>query len=109
MTDFTPELASPDKHISSKDMECLKEAFTLFDRDRDGEINTDELGKVRSFMLKEIQMYLCVMVCAVCVCACMHVFVWDGWIQCLVTYWPLELLYPRMEIKKIICVLKFFK
>merc|ERR1712106_113724 len=28
------------------DMECLKEAFALFDRDRDGEINTEELGKV---------------------------------------------------------------
>ena len=40
------DLASPDRHIKSKDMECLKEAFALFDRDRDGEINTEELGKV---------------------------------------------------------------
>ena len=28
-------------------MECLKEAFALFDRDRDGEISTEELGKVK--------------------------------------------------------------
>ena len=28
------------------DVECLKEAFTLFDKDRDGEISTQELGKV---------------------------------------------------------------
>ena len=35
------------RHITVKDMECLKEAFALFDRDRDGEINTDELGKAR--------------------------------------------------------------
>ena len=40
------DLASPDRHITAKDMECLKEAFALFDRDRDGEINTEELGKV---------------------------------------------------------------
>ena len=40
------ELASPDRHLSVKEMECLKEAFALFDRDRDGEISTEELGKV---------------------------------------------------------------
>ena len=40
------EMASPDRHISVKEMECLKEAFALFDRDRDGEISTEELGKV---------------------------------------------------------------
>ena len=40
------DLASPDKHISPKEMECLKEAFALFDGDRDGEISTEELGKV---------------------------------------------------------------
>ena len=38
--------ASPDRHISVTEMECLKEAFALFDRDRDGEISTEELGKV---------------------------------------------------------------
>ena len=43
------DLSSPDRHITAKDMECLKEAFALFDRDRDGEINTEELGKVLHF------------------------------------------------------------
>ena len=32
--------------LAATDLECLKEAFALFDRDRDGEINTHELGKV---------------------------------------------------------------
>ena len=41
------DLASPDRHIKAAEMECLKEAFALFDRDRDGEISTEELGKVR--------------------------------------------------------------
>ena len=40
------DLASPDRHIKAAEMECLKEAFALFDRDRDGEISTEELGKV---------------------------------------------------------------
>jgi Ca2+-binding EF-hand superfamily protein len=43
------DLSSPDRHITAKDMECLKEAFALFDRDRDGEINTEELRKVMRF------------------------------------------------------------
>ena len=50
------EKASPDRHISAKEMECLKEAFALFDRDRDGEISTEELGKVRC----EVRECLCV-------------------------------------------------
>ena len=50
------EKASPDRHISVKEMECLKEAFALFDRDRDGEISTEELGKVRC----EVRECLCV-------------------------------------------------
>jgi len=37
---------SPDKRIAVTDLDCLKEAFALFDRDRDGEINTEELAKV---------------------------------------------------------------
>jgi len=37
---------SPDRRLASTDLECLKEAFALFDRDRDGEIDTEELGKV---------------------------------------------------------------
>ena len=44
------DLSSPDRHITAKDMKCLKEAFALFDRDRDGEINTEELGKVMYFL-----------------------------------------------------------
>ena len=32
--------------LAATDLECLKEAFALFDRDRDGEISTLELGKV---------------------------------------------------------------
>ena len=44
-------MASPDSHISVKEMECLKEAFALFDRDRDGEISTEELGKVKGSTL----------------------------------------------------------
>ena len=40
------DLASPDRNIKPAEMECLKEAFALFDRDRDGEISTEELGKV---------------------------------------------------------------
>jgi len=31
---------------STEDLEGLKQAFALFDRDRDGEINKDELAKV---------------------------------------------------------------
>ena len=46
--DTMSDLASPDRHVSVKEMECLKEAFALFDRDRDGEISTEELGKVRA-------------------------------------------------------------
>ena len=40
------DLPSPDKYLVPTDLECLKEAFTLFDKDRDGEISTQELGKV---------------------------------------------------------------
>ena len=46
------DLASPDRHIKAAEMECLKEAFALFDRDRDGEISTEELGKVGSSGIK---------------------------------------------------------
>ena len=33
--------------ITRKDTECLKDAFALFDGDKDGEITTVELAKVR--------------------------------------------------------------
>lgn len=35
-----------DKDKKDPDMEGLKQAFALFDRDRDGEINKEELAKV---------------------------------------------------------------
>ena len=38
---------SPDRQVTSSDIDCLKEAFALFDCDRDGEISVEELGKVR--------------------------------------------------------------
>ena len=40
------DLPSPDRHLTSEQMESFKEAFSLFDRDRDGVINRDELAKV---------------------------------------------------------------
>ena len=42
-------MAEPGQKLPVTDLECLKEAFALFDRDRDGEINTEELGKVGSY------------------------------------------------------------
>merc|ERR1712165_528191 len=41
-----PERLSPDRQITMQDIDCLKEAFALFDCDRDGEITVEELGKV---------------------------------------------------------------
>ena len=37
---------SPDRQVTASDIDCLKEAFALFDCDRDGEITVEELGKV---------------------------------------------------------------
>ena len=39
-------MASKDTKLAVTDLECLKEAFSLFNQDRDGEINTEELGNV---------------------------------------------------------------
>merc|ERR1719283_370671 len=39
----TPEAGNK---LAAADLECLKEAFALFDNDRNGEISTEELGKV---------------------------------------------------------------
>ena len=41
-----PDRLSPDRQITEQDIDCLKEAFALFDCDRDGEITMEELGKV---------------------------------------------------------------
>ena len=43
-----PDRLSPDRQITEQDIDCLKEAFALFDCDRDGEITMEELGKVRN-------------------------------------------------------------
>merc|ERR1711990_199913 len=40
------ERLSPDRQPSREDINCLKEAFKLFDCDRDGVITVEELGKV---------------------------------------------------------------
>ena len=42
---------SLDRQITTQDIDCLREAFALFDIDREEEITTKELGKV---MLKSI-------------------------------------------------------
>ena len=40
------ERVSLDRQITAKDLDCLREAFALFDTDRKDEITTEELGKV---------------------------------------------------------------
>ena len=46
-----PGLAAPvrslDRQITAQDLDCLREAFALFDADRQEEITVPELGKVR--------------------------------------------------------------
>ena len=39
---------SLDRQITTQDVDCLREAFALFDNDREEEITTIELGKVCS-------------------------------------------------------------
>ena len=43
---------SPERQVTAQDIDCLKEAFALFDCDRDGEITVEELGKVRELSKK---------------------------------------------------------
>ena len=38
---------SLDRQITTQDIDCLREAFALFDANRKDEITTQELGKVR--------------------------------------------------------------
>merc|ERR1712226_853575 len=40
------ERLSPDRQLSREDIDCLKEAFALFDCDSNGRITVEELGKV---------------------------------------------------------------
>jgi Ca2+-binding EF-hand superfamily protein len=49
----TPTGRSLDRQITTKDIDCLREAFALFDNDRKEEITTVELGKVMHKILKE--------------------------------------------------------
>ena len=41
---------SLDRQITVQDVECLKEAFSLFDPNRKEEITPEELGKVSSLL-----------------------------------------------------------
>ena len=43
--------------ITREDTECLKDAFALFDADKDGEITTKELAKV-SMILKVVLIFV---------------------------------------------------
>ena len=47
MAGLTPQTRSLDRQITTQDVDCLREAFALFDNDREEEITTFELGKVR--------------------------------------------------------------
>ena len=42
---------SLDRQITTQDLDCLREAFALFDVDRTEEITGEELGKVISVQL----------------------------------------------------------
>ena len=42
---------SLDRQITVQDVECLKEAFSLFDPNRKEEITPEELGKVKLFVV----------------------------------------------------------
>lgn len=44
---LTAPVRSLDRQITAQDLDCLREAFALFDADRQEEITTPELGKVR--------------------------------------------------------------
>ena len=50
----TPGLTAPvrslDRQITAQDIDCLREAFALFDADRQEEITVPELGKVSEMM-----------------------------------------------------------
>ena len=47
------ERLSPDRQLSRQDVECLKEAFKLFDCDSNGRITVEELGKVDIVQFEE--------------------------------------------------------
>ena len=43
------KVRSLDRQITTQDVDCLREAFALFDIDRGEEITTKELGKVKQY------------------------------------------------------------
>ena len=43
------KVRSLDRQITTQDVDCLREAFALFDIDREEEITTKELGKVKQY------------------------------------------------------------
>ena len=45
------QAASLDRQITIQDVECLKEAFALFDADRKEAITAEELGKVKIILI----------------------------------------------------------
>lgn len=45
------DIPSPDKHFSGQQMESLRQAFIIFDRDRDGHINKQELAMVGCLLM----------------------------------------------------------
>ena len=47
---LTAPVRSLDRQITAQDLDCLREAFALFDADRKEEITVPELGKVRDDM-----------------------------------------------------------
>ena len=45
------QATSLDRQITIQDVECLKEAFALFDADRKEAITSEELGKVKIILI----------------------------------------------------------
>ena len=46
------------RQITNQDVDCLREAFALFDNDREEEITTKELGKVSGISVQNVEKIL---------------------------------------------------
>ena len=69
------ERLSPDRQLSRQDVECLKEAFKLFDCDSNGRITVEELGKVdivHFFMMIQFEENRCPFASVFCTHFCFH-------------------------------------
>ena len=53
---LTAPVRSLDRQITAQDIDCLREAFALFDADRQEEITVPELGKVSDDFASELQL-----------------------------------------------------